>query len=67
MLQCLIFYMWTFYSPKDRSDPHDVAVVQDIVREQGEGWVTLVSYTWVDNATGQEGTRLHRQREMTQV
>lgn len=50
--------MRAFCSPKDGSYPHDVAVVEDIVRQQGEGGVTLVPYTRVDDPTGQEGARL---------
>ena len=52
----------TISSPKDGSYPHDIAVVQDIVREQGKGWVTFVSHTRIYNATGQEGTGLHGER-----
>lgn len=46
--------------PKDGSYPHDVAVVEHIVGEQGQGWVTLVPHAGVDDATGQQGPRLYR-------
>ncbi len=45
MLSCPTFYMGTFSSPEDGSYPHDVAVVEDVVREQGEGWVAFVPHT----------------------
>lgn len=50
-------YEWTAL-PKDGAYPHDIAVVENIIREQGQSWVALIPHAGVHNATGQEGTRL---------
>lgn len=53
--------MFKFSSPKYGSYPHDVAVVEDVVRQQGQGRVTFIPHPGVDNPTGQESTRLNGQ------
>lgn len=53
--------MFKFLSPKYGSYPHDVAVVEDVVRQQGQGRVAFVPHPGVDNPTGQEGTGLDGQ------
>lgn len=41
-------------SPKDGADPHGVAIVEDIVREQCKGRVTLVPHARVNDTTSQK-------------
>lgn len=40
--------------PKNGSDPHDVAVVQDVIGQQSQRRVTLVTNTGIHNTTRQQ-------------
>ena len=50
--------IWREVLTHNGTDAHHVATVQNVVRQQGKGWITLVSHTTVNYTTRQQSPRL---------
>ena len=48
----------TLSLPNNRSKSHDVIVMQNIIWQQSQGWITFIPHTRVNYATSQKGTSL---------